>query len=173
MASELLDLAKIESGLISLEREPVNILTIIRDQVAFHQPRAESQAIRLEIDAPEVLPLVVANRRNMEAVLSNLITNAIKYSPDGGRVTVSAAVEADFLSIRIQDTGIGINSEDLKLVFNQFYRVKNEKTRYINGTGLGLAIVKRIVESHEGRIKVESRPGEGSTFTVFLPLGSG
>ena len=173
MASELLDLAKIESGLISLEREPVNILTIIRDQVAFHQPRAESQAIRLEIDAPEVLPLVVANRRNMEAVLSNLITNAIKYSPDGGRVTVSAAIEADFLSIRIQDTGIGINSEDLKLVFNQFYRVKNEKTRYINGTGLGLAIVKRIVESHEGRIKVESRPGEGSTFTVFLPLGSG
>ena len=170
MSSELLDLAKIESGLISLEREPMDLSAIIRDQVAFHLPRAESQSIRLEADVPENLPPVLANRRNMEAVLSNLITNAIKYSPDGGRVTVSASVENDYLCVRVKDTGIGISPEDLKLIFKQFYRVKTEKTRYINGTGLGLAIVKRIIESHEGRIKVESRPGEGSTFIVFLPV---
>ena len=83
---------------------------------------------------------------------------------------MSASVENDFLCIRVKDTGIGISPEDLKLIFKQFYRVKNEKTRYINGTGLGLAIVKRIIESHEGRIKVESQPGEGSTFIVFLPV---
>ena len=170
MASELLDLARIESGLIALEREPVDMAAIIRDQVAFHLPRAESERIRLECDAPETLPPVLANRRNMEEILSNLITNAIKYSPGGGQVRVSASAGSDVVSIRVQDTGIGISPEDLKLIFQQFYRVKDEKTRYINGTGLGLAIVKSILESHQGRIKVESRPGEGSAFTVFLPV---
>lgn len=170
MASELLDLARIESGLISLEREPVDMSAIIRDQVAFHLPKAESESIRLEIDVPEVLPPILANRRNMEEVLSNLITNAIKYSPDGGQVLVSAFAENDSLCIRVKDSGLGISPEDLKLIFKQFYRIKNEKTRYINGTGLGLAIVKSILESHQGRIKVESRPGEGSTFIVFLPV---
>lgn len=170
MASELLDLARIESGLISLEREPVDMSAIIRDQVAFHLPRAESASIRLTINVPERLPSILANRRNMEAVLSNLITNAIKYSPDGGQITVFASAEKDVLCIRVQDSGIGISPEDMKLIFKQFYRVKTEKTRYISGTGLGLAIVKRILESHQGRIKVESRSGEGSTFTVFLPL---
>ena len=84
LASELLDLSRIESGLISLEREPVDMAALIRDQVAFHLPRAESEAIRLEIDLPETLPSILANRQNMEEVLSNLITNAIKYSPGGG-----------------------------------------------------------------------------------------
>lgn len=172
MASDLLDLARIESGLISLEREPVDMMAVIRDQVAFHQPRAEAQSVLLGVEGPATLPPVLANRRNMEGVISNLITNAIKYSPDGGQVTVSASAEKEYLCIRVKDSGIGIAREDLKLIFQQFYRVKNEKTRPINGTGLGLAIVKRIVESHEGRIKVESRPGEGSTFTVLLPMGS-
>ncbi len=170
MASELLDLARIESGLISLEREPVDMSAIIRDQVAFHLPKAESESIRLEIDVPEMLPPILANRRNMEEVLSNLITNAIKYSPDGGQVLVSAFTENDSLCIRVKDSGLGISHGDLKLIFKQFYRIKNEKTRYINGTGLGLAIVKSILESHQGRIKVESQPGEGSTFIVFLPV---
>ena len=170
MASELLDLARIESGLISLEREPVDMSAIIRDQMAFHLPKAESESIRLEIDVPEVLPPILANRRNMEEVLSNLITNAIKYSPDGGQVLVSAFAENDSLCIRVKDSGLGISPEDLKLIFKQFYRIKNERTRYINCTGLGLAIVKSILESHQGRIKVESRPGEGSTFIVFLPV---
>ncbi len=102
--------------------------------------------------------------------MSNLITNAIKYSPGGGRVTISASVGTDFLCIRVRDTGIGISPDDLNLIFQQFYRVKDEKTRYINGTGLGLAIVKSILESHQGQIKVESQPGNGSLFSVFLPV---
>jgi signal transduction histidine kinase len=170
LASDLLNLARIESGLISLEREPVDMAALIRDQVAFHLPQAESAAIRLESDIPENLPPVMANRRNMEEVLANLITNAIKYSPNGGKVTVSASAGADFLSIKVQDTGIGIEPEEMKMIFKQFYRIKNEQTRYINGTGLGLAIVKSILESHQGRIKVESRSGEGSTFKVLLPM---
>ncbi len=170
LAAELLNLARIESGLISLEREPVDMAAVIREQVAFLLPRAESESIRLEIDVPEILPLILANRQNMDEVMSNLITNAIKYSPGGGRVTVSASAENEYLCIRVQDTGLGIRPEDLNLIFQQFYRVKDEKTRYINGTGLGLAIVQSILESHQGQIKVESQPGKGSTFSVFLPV---
>jgi PAS domain S-box-containing protein len=170
LAAELLNLARIESGLISLERESVDMAAVIRDQVVFLLPRAESEAIRLEIDVPETLPPILANRQNMEEVLSNLITNAIKYSPGGGQVTVSAAAGNDYLCIRIQDTGLGIRPEDLNSIFQQFYRVKDEKTRYIHGTGLGLAIVKSILESHQGRIQVESQPGMGSVFSVFLPV---
>ncbi|MEW6187578.1 MAG: response regulator [Thermodesulfobacteriota bacterium] len=172
MASELLDLARIESGLIAFERELVDMVPVIRDQAAFHQQRAEEHSLRIEVDVPEKLPPILADRRNMEAVLTNLITNAIKYSPGGGRIVISARTEGEYLCIQVSDTGIGISPEDQKMIFQQFYRVKNEKTRPINGTGLGLAIVKKILESHEGRIMVESRPGEGSTFTIFLPLVS-
>jgi len=173
MTTELLDLARIESGLITLEREPVAMADVIRDQVAFHLPFAASASVEMTADVPETLPPVLANRRNMEEVLSNLITNAIKYSPGGGRVMVSAAVAGDYLRIRVQDTGMGIGEADQHRIFQRFYRVKGEKTRYINGTGLGLAIVKSILESHQGRIKIESREEEGSTFSVFLPILTG
>ncbi|MBI5590284.1 MAG: response regulator [Deltaproteobacteria bacterium] len=173
MTTELLDLARIESGLITLEREPVAMADVIRDQVAFHFPMAVSASIEMVIDIPETLPLVLANRRNMEEVLSNLLTNAVKYSPGGGRVTVSASIINDYLCIRVKDTGLGISDEDQNRIFQRFYRVKDEKTRYINGTGLGLSIVKSILESHQGRIKIESQPGEGSTFSVFLPILTG
>ncbi len=170
MASELLDLARIESGLISQEREKVDMLEIIKDQAAFHLPGAAAKSVEIVLDVPQCLPPVLANRRNMEEVLSNLITNAVKYSPDGGRITISASSGTEGLSIQIQDTGIGISAEDKDKIFQRFYRVKNNKTRYITGTGLGLAIVKSILEAHEGRIEVKSEPGRGSTFSVFLPL---
>ncbi len=170
MTTELLDLARIESGLINLEREPVAMTDVIRDQVAFHQPYAASASIEMVVDVPATLPPVLANRRNMEEVLSNLITNAIKYSPGGGSVTVSADLAGDYLCIRVKDTGMGIGEEEQKQIFHRFYRVKDERTRQINGTGLGLAIVKSILESHQGRIKIDSRQGAGSTFSVFLPV---
>ncbi|MEJ2096785.1 MAG: sensor histidine kinase, partial [Deltaproteobacteria bacterium] len=114
-------------------------------------------------------PPVYANRRNMEEVIANLVTNAIKYSPEGGTITLSAAIENDYLCITVADTGWGIPPEDLKHVFNRFYRVKNDKTRHITGTGLGLSIVKRIVEAHHGTVDVQSRLNQGSTFRVYIP----
>jgi len=170
MTTELLDLARIESGLITLEREPVAMADVIRDQVAFHFPLAASASIEMVVDIPETLPLVLANRRNMEEVLSNLITNAIKYSTGGGRIMIDAAIVNDYLRIQVKDTGMGISAEDQQWIFQRFYRVKDETTRHITGTGLGLAIVKSILESHQGRIKIESQQGEGSTFSVFLPI---
>jgi signal transduction histidine kinase/FixJ family two-component response regulator len=170
MTSELLDLARIESGLIHFERETVQMTDLLQDQVNLHRPRAESDSIQLELLPCSELPPITVNRRNMEEVLSNLISNAIKYTPAGGRVSVSACEENGYLRIAVSDSGLGLTEEDRSLIFKKFYRVKNDQTRYIQGTGLGLSIVKSIVESHQGRIRVESQPGSGSTFCVFLPV---
>jgi PAS domain S-box-containing protein len=170
MSSELLDLAKIESGLIVLEKERVDMAEVIKDQVAFHQAQATAKQLDLQVEPLPPLPPIFANRRNMEEILSNLITNAIRYTPSGGSIRVSAATKNGMLCLRISDTGIGISGEDQKRIFSRFYRVKNEKTRYINGTGLGLPIVKRIIEAHHGYISIESQLEKGSTFMVRLPL---
>ena len=152
--------------------EEVDLGPLLLEQVEFHLARAESSSITLTRDIPENLPSVMAHRRNMEEVISNLIINAIKYSPAGGHVTVSAGAGAHFLTIRVTDTGFGINNEDQKRIFQRFFRIKNEQTRYVQGTGLGLSLVKRIVESHHGTVEIKSRPGHGSTFSVTLPLSA-
>ncbi len=170
LSSELLDLAKIESGLITQEKETLDMAELLADQTAFHEAKAQKKDIRLELAPLPDLPPVVVNRPNMEEVLSNLITNAIHYTPEGGRVTVSARVEGHYLRVSVQDTGFGIAREELDKIFNRFYRVKNEKTMFITGTGLGLPIVKSILEAHNGQIRVESELDKGSTFHCYLPL---
>lgn len=172
LSSELLDLAKIESGLISQERERFDILALLRDQVAFHLPRAQAKKISLELIETPGAFTVLANKRNMEEVVSNLVTNAINYTPEGGEVTIFVAEDSHFVRVSISDTGYGIPKEDLERIFDPFYRVKTENTRYIVGTGLGLAIVKRIMDAHEGMIRVESELNRGSTFHVFIPSGN-
>jgi two-component system phosphate regulon sensor histidine kinase PhoR len=170
MASELLDLARIESGLIAQEKEKLDMADLLSDQVAFHQAGAQKAGCPICLELlNEFLP-VMANRQNMEEVLSNLITNAVKYSPQGGRIKITAEKENDYVVIRVSDAGLGISKEDLDKIFTRFYRIKTEKTRYIHGTGLGLSIVKSIVEAHHGNIRVDSRPNHGSTFSVYLPM---
>ena len=114
--------------------------------------------------------LVFGNKGNMEEVFSNLISNAIKYTPEGGKVIVSATSKNDYVCVTIRDTGFGIPEKDLDRIFERFYRVKNPKTRFITGTGLGLAIVKSIIETHNGMITVKSKLDEGSTFSVYIPM---
>jgi len=170
MVSELLDLSRIESGLISSEKEAVDMASLLAEQIDFHNPGAAEKNISLDLQVAGELPPVLANPRSMEEVLTNLITNAIKYSQENSSVIVSALVENEYISISVQDNGYGIPAEDLDNVFNRFYRVKDKNTRTIIGTGLGLALVKSIVEAHHGTIKVTSTLGVGSTFTVLLPL---
>lgn len=170
LCTELLDLARIESGLIVQEKEKLDMNKLLEDQVDFFQETARAKNIRLRLDNPPELSPILANRGNMEEVLSNLISNGIKYTPDGGEITVSAGIENKYLCITVRDSGFGIPNEDLKRIFERFYRVKNEETRNIIGTGLGLPIVKSIIEAHHGKIKVESEIGKGSTFCIYLPL---
>jgi two-component system, OmpR family, phosphate regulon sensor histidine kinase PhoR len=170
LAAELLDLAKIESGLITMEKERLQLEPLLRGQVEFYQAKAAEKKIRLSIDSLAGLPPVLANKGSIEEVISNLITNAIRYTPEGGSITLSAGVEKGYVRISVKDTGFGIGKEDLDRIFERFYRVKNDQTRFITGTGLGLAIVKSIVDAHNGMIKVESEVGKGSTFHVDLPV---
>jgi two-component system phosphate regulon sensor histidine kinase PhoR len=114
-----------------------------------------------------------ADKEQIKQVLFNLMTNAINYSPEGGKVTVTARGLGDFVEIKVSDTGVGIAPEELPKIFDKFYRVKHPKTRHITGTGLGLSIVKGIVEAYRGSIHVESVPGRGTTFTVMLPAFQG
>ena len=169
MASELLDLSKIESGLITLVKENIQFKELLQDQIDFHSETARAKQIVIHFDGPADLPPVQASRQNMEEVVSNLITNAINYTPEGGEIHVSATIENGYLCIVVADTGFGIPAEDLERIFSRFFRVKNEKTRYITGTGLGLPIVKSIVEAHQGTIDVESTLGKGSVFRVYIP----
>jgi two-component system phosphate regulon sensor histidine kinase PhoR len=170
LAADLLDLSRIESGLITMEKERLQVAALLEEQVAFQQTRAQSKGIHLQLEPVADLPPILANKRSVEEVISNLLTNAIKYTPEGGEVTVSAVAEKDYLHISVKDTGFGIAQEDLGRIFDRFYRVKNDRTRFIAGTGLGLDIVKSVVEAHNGRVKAESVLNQGSTFHVFLPI---
>lgn len=170
MATELLDLARIESGLINQEKEKLDVAELLQAQVDFFADRAAEKEIRLGLEPQGHLPSIMANRYHIEEVVSNLISNALRYTPPGGELTISTQTGDNYLSVLFRDTGIGIEPDELERVFDRFYRVKNSNTRNIIGTGLGLAIVKDIVEAHNGMIRVESEVGKGSTFRVFLPL---
>jgi signal transduction histidine kinase len=169
LINDLLDVAKIESGHGLQQQVPLNIGDVLQEVVSFMKTRAEHQNISLQLDLPPGLPLIQADHRSMEEIFTNLISNAINYSPDGGEVTVSAIAHGNFLEVRVMDTGVGIDAEEIPKIFDKFYRSKHPKTRQVIGTGLGLAIVKGLLESHRGSVEVESTPGVGATFRILLP----
>ena len=169
LINDLLDVAKIEAGQYVQRQIPTDIGQIIEETVSLMGPRAEEQAITLTHSCKDLKP-VQADPKNMEEIFNNLISNAINYSPEGGRVTVIAQGLGEYMEIKVQDTGVGIPPEELPKIFDKFYRVKNPKTRQVIGTGLGLAIVKGIVEAHQGTIEVESIVDKGTTFRILLPV---
>jgi two-component system phosphate regulon sensor histidine kinase PhoR len=122
------------------------------------------------VELPQSMPLIEADRCEMEQLFTNLISNAIKYNVKRGKVSISAKTSKQSLNIKVADTGIGIAEEHLPHIFEEFYRVSGPQTRYTTGTGLGLSIVKKIVESHFGRIEVDSKIDKGTTFTVKFPI---
>lgn len=170
LVSELLDLARIEAGTVAQDIQEVRFGELLDDQVSFHSASAEQKKIQIQLKIEDDLPPISANHQGMEEVLTNLITNAIKYSPEGSEITVEATVENDYLLVKVSDTGFGIPEEDLAKIFTRFHRVKDQNTREIHGTGLGLAIVKSIIDAHHGSIRVESELEQGTVFTILLPL---
>ena len=140
--------------------------------VDFLGTRARSKEQTLSLKKPaEPLPTIKADPLALESIFGNLIANAINYTQDGGTVAVRVDTTGINLRVRVADNGFGIEERYLDKIFDRFFRVKNDKTRYITGTGLGLPIVKGLVESLNGRISVESEPDKGTTFTVLLPVG--
>ncbi len=170
LINDLLDLAKIEAGFVIQHKEAVQISGVLEKVIELLKPQAEAKTIALHLSLPATPPDVMADRGKIGEVFINLVSNGIKYTFDGGWVNVDVRIEGSHLCVEVSDNGIGISSEDLPHIFDKFYRVKNSQTRRITGTGLGLPIVKGIVEAHLGSIEVESRPGTGSKFRVYLPL---
>jgi PAS domain S-box-containing protein len=172
LIKDLLDLSKIEAGKMVQYKEPLSLQEVISKVIDLMRAEAEAKKIDLQFSAPPTTPLINADRNSMEGIFTNLISNAIKYTPEGGKVWVTLGEEGGFVKATVSDTGIGIKKEDLPRIFDKFYRVKTPETREIIGTGLGLAIVKNIVDAHLGSISVESEEGGGTTFTVLFPKES-
>ena len=171
LIGDLLDLSRIEEGLICHEPQPVRLEEIIRNIVDFLETKAGNKNQSLEMVLPEKpLPELSADPIAIESIFGNLITNAINYTQYGGKIQVVIDRAGINARVKVIDNGFGIADKHLDKIFERFYRVKDDKTRYITGTGLGLPIVKGLADSLGGFIDVESIPGKGSTFTVLLPV---
>lgn len=168
MVEELLELSRIESGQVPLRLRSTPVLEAVLPGVERLRPQAERAQLELAIHLPPDLPPVLADAVRVQQVITNLVHNAIKFTPAGGRVEVSAQAGEGELTVMVADTGIGIPPQDLPRIFERFY--KTDRSRAAGGTGLGLAIAKHVVQAHGGRIWAESVLGEGSRFYFTLPL---
>jgi signal transduction histidine kinase len=171
LIGDLLDLSRIEEGLICQAPEPVRFDEQLKNIVDFMKPQADGKSQFLNLEFPkEPLPLLTADPIALESIFGNLIANAINYTQEGGEIKIVVDLAGINLRVKVIDNGFGIADKHLEKIFERFYRVKDEKTRFITGTGLGLPIVKGLLESMGGFINVESTPGKGSVFTVILPV---
>jgi len=170
MVGDLLHLVKLQSARVVRKKEPLDVTAVIRETVELLKGQGDEKGLRIRVSLPKSLPLVEADRSEMEHLFTNLVSNAIKYNEKNGNVSVTARARDHFIVIKVADTGIGVDQESLPHLFEEFYRVHDPKTRYTTGTGLGLSIAKKIVESHFGSIGVESEKGKGTTFTVKFPV---
>ena len=184
----LLDLSKLESGTMSLRRKQTPVSPMVHDVVATVTPTARKKNVGLEAKVEPGLPELWADAERMRQVLLNLTENAVKFTPKGGTVTVSArlsSMDAEggedgglvllntkraSIEFRVADTGIGIPEGERERVFDAFYQVDSSSTREQGGTGLGLSIVKRLVDGHDGQIRVENNQPNGAVFVVLIPL---
>ncbi len=171
LVDDLLLISRRDAGQFSLHRAETDLVALIREVVEELELFADDAGVRLLVEISPGLPPAYIDAQRITQVLRNLATNAVKFTPDGGEVTISASTLGDQVVLRVRDTGIGISPEHVEHIFDRFYQVSGAvATGRYQGQGLGLAIVRIIVEGHDGSVQVESLPGRGSTFTVFLPL---
>jgi two-component system sensor histidine kinase SenX3 len=169
---DLLVLSRIEAGEEGL-RDEVPVHVCVAEAVERVRPAAEQRGIELEVTEPPARLAVLGDRRQLVSAVYNLLDNAVKYSDPGSSVHVRARTDGRWVDISVEDHGMGIPRRDLERVFERFYRVDRARSRETGGTGLGLAIVRHVVSNHAGEVRVDSQEGEGSTFTLRLPVGAG
>ncbi|HVB22254.1 MAG TPA: ATP-binding protein [Ktedonobacteraceae bacterium] len=182
LINDLLDVSRIESGKIELQRGPLDLACLIHRVAGSLQPSIAAKGQHLTLDltgerelAPRdrdgtPLPVVLADADRVTQILTNLLSNAYKYTPTGGSIAVRAYPQGDYVRVDVQDTGIGLSTEEQAQLFTRFFRARNRTTQEVGGTGLGLAIARSLVEMHGGKITVSSSPGLGSTFSFTLPI---
>ncbi|MBZ5500039.1 MAG: PAS domain-containing protein [Acidobacteriia bacterium] len=169
LTDDLLKLAQIEAGKLELQRQPVAVSSVTQPCLEVTRLKADQKNLTLETDYRADLPLVNGDSLCLQQVLQNLLDNAVRYSPTGGRIIVRAFVKDSEIVISVSDSGVGIPKAEQERIFERFYRADAARSREDGGTGLGLSIAKHLVEAHGGRIQVQSEVGIGSTFSVFLP----
>ncbi len=170
LVEQLLDLSKLDARQVKPQMEPFSIKDLIYDVLMKFKPQADKSGIKIEIDVPDGLPQVYADIGLIERVLSNLVDNALRYTPSGGSVTIGAIQNNDQIEIKVRDTGSGIPQKDIPHIFDRFFRIEKSRGTITGGTGLGLAIVKKILEIHNSSIFVNSAVNAGSTFLFNLAV---
>jgi two-component system, NtrC family, sensor kinase len=173
LINDILDLSKIEAGRMELELSTFDLPTALSNAMTLIRERAQRHGIQLGMEVDPALGEFSGDERKFKQIMLNLLSNAVKFTPDGGKVDVSAKRANGAVEVAVRDTGIGIAPEDQQAVFEEFRQVGRDQRRKAEGTGLGLALTKRFVELHGGVIRLHSTPGQGSTFTVSLPLSAG
>lgn len=170
LVNELLDVSRIEAGAIKLNLVPVDAATLVKEVVESIRPQIESKKQTIDVVFSENIPALMADANRITQILTNLISNAHKYTQEKGIITIKVHVENNKLCIDINDTGIGLTKDDQNKLFTKFFRSDNPDAKKIGGVGLGLWITRSLVEMHGGNITVSSIPGKGSTFSISLPL---
>jgi signal transduction histidine kinase len=177
LVNDLRDLSLAESGQLKLDRQPSDIVDLVQRKITQFEVNARQKNIRLVLQSQPAIPSISIDTRRIEQVLGNLLSNAIRHTPEGGQIQISLkiagsdlAAEKNSLVVSVSDTGEGIPAEDLPYIFERFYRVETSRSRSQGGAGLGLAIVKQMVQAHGGQVWVESQIGQSSTFYFLLPF---
>lgn len=170
LVNDLLILSSLESKDVKMSFIKTNITSVLSSIILMKKKQIEELKHELILDIPSVLPLLMIDTQRMEQVFLNLLDNAVKFTPAGGKIQIKAALEGRYVRIDLIDNGSGISSENLGRIFERFFRADKSRNQETGGTGLGLSIVKHIVEAHQGKVAVESILGRGSRFSVFLPL---
>ena len=172
MINNLLDIARIESGRVEMKMEKCDITALIETARDLLTPQMREKNLQWKTDIAAGVPELTLDKHQAERIFINLISNAIKFTPEKGTITVRVRLDPHAATIEVADTGIGVSREDLNKLFDEFYRVDNAINQSVKGTGLGLSLVKKIIEAHQGRIWVTSEVNQGTTFHFTLPFNS-
>ncbi|MCP4420494.1 MAG: HAMP domain-containing histidine kinase, partial [Chloroflexi bacterium] len=182
LVTDLTDVSRLESGQLHLETQPIQLAKVIEDVAASTQAQMAEKQQTLEVTVPDDLPEVWADRTRLGQILTNLVSNAYKYTPENGRITICAeemnsvndlAEVQPMIHVSVADTGLGIKEEEQKAIFSKFFRGSDDEALRSPGTGLGLNITKNLVELHDGRIWFESKYRQGTTFHFIIPVANG
>jgi signal transduction histidine kinase/ligand-binding sensor domain-containing protein/DNA-binding response OmpR family regulator len=171
LVDELLDISRIEAGEMKLKVCSHNLVSIVKENIQYFHSLAERKNITFKLNTVESEILVFVDKNKVEKILGNVLSNAFKFTPEGGEVEVEVSRKEKYAEIAITDTGIGIPQNRIDKIFDRFYQVDGSNTRERGGTGIGLSLTKELIELHKGRIEVISEEGKGSTFKIFLPFG--
>ncbi len=172
LINDILDLSKIEAGMMTIERSPFDLESLLHGSISMVREKAAKRRIGIRVETGQLPPFIEADERKVKQIVYNLLSNSVKFTSDGGHITLSGTMKGDEIEVSVEDDGIGIDEPDFERVFSKFEQIDSGESRHYEGSGLGLALARSMVELHGGKIAVASELGRGSRFTFTLPVGT-